>query len=353
MNIINTDNVLESSALLQLVCNTRQIDMSISYIYNISNIKGDRYKNRSTSTFTLEPKIECNKIQKFSLKKNTGSILGKIYLKITIDNDNKNEKDNENEKEINVYDCIDEIELKLDETILEKHTGELLYVLKQLNDTNEILHEDNNTYYIPLEFSMFKEIDLSVFFYNISINIKFKNSNIKSCLLVDYIYLDSEESRNFKNQLHKGIGIYIDQYELEKEFEYKHTNEIKEDEEFITIDVPKVLCKELIWTVSNPNVIQHSSICFNDKYYKTFQQSNFIYNKLLPKKWYNSSPSNGIFMYPFYTNEKKQGYINLKSLNKACIKMKLKTTTESIKIKLYTRKYKVYTLINGTISEMY
>ena len=47
------------------------------YIYNISNIsnynsnfKGDRYKNRSTSTFTLEPKIECcNKIQKFSFKR--------------------------------------------------------------------------------------------------------------------------------------------------------------------------------------------------------------------------------------------------------------------------------------------
>lgn len=92
------------------------------------------------------------------------------------------------------YFMIDEIKLFVNRKLIDQHTGQWLYIQTELTKEYKSLYDDENQiYYIPLQFAFNKHVELSlpIMLVDIEIQVKMnKNFNYSDISLsTDYIYI--------------------------------------------------------------------------------------------------------------------------------------------------------------------
>jgi hypothetical protein len=256
------------------------------------------------------------------------------------------------------------------------------------------------TLYIPLEFwfnrhaglalpliaLQYHEVKINIDFQDLQylINVKYKNSpndkqltinNIASqglvacSLYVDYIYLDTEERRRFAQVAHEYL---IEQLQFTgTESVTSTSNKIK-----LQFNHP---CKELIWVVQNPSVLDcESSYNYPNIYVDTnngnptavakiqlngqdrfTEREGDYFNLVQPYQHHTRSPSNGINVYSFALKPEElqpSGSCNFSRIDNAVLNLTLTSATfgsvpelqnTSANVNVYATNYNVLRIMSG------
>jgi len=223
-----------------------------------------------------------------------GDLIHKIYVKIELNN-----IDGKNFRWVNWLGnvMIDYVELEIGGQKIDKHYGEWLYVWNELSQkptlktgyanlvgnlpalTMKTNKTPSCTLYVPLQFWFCRNSGLalpliSLQYHKVNINVKFKSLlnccfpenvdtsliKLKASLFVDYIFLDTEERRQFAQTAHEYL---IEQLQF---VNYKINN----TEELVKINFTHPV-KELVWVIQKNEVLKNKQwFNFTDSLDNTF-----------------------------------------------------------------------------------
>jgi hypothetical protein len=174
-----------------------------------------------------------------------------------------------------------------------------------------------------------------------------KNLSLQSNLIIEYIYLDNDERKQFAHSAHEYL---IETIEM---------NEIK------NIDKTEIKCelnfkgptKEIIWIVESPNnllkyiPIKSAKISFGDLSSNNFN-SNIFYNYLTSYKYHSKTPKEGINLLSFALRPEEHqpsGSINLSIIPNLLLHLNLPilNSENNYTVKIFTVKYNILRFLGG------
>ena len=319
--------------------------------------------------------------QKFScIVSRNADLIHKVYLQVelpALSNTNSSWVDNIG------HVLINEISIEIGGQIIDKQYGDWLQIWNELTQTAELsacydkmigssLGSSGGMLYIPLQFWFCKNPGLalpliSLQYHEVKFNIEFRKAsdcyngtasvpNISTAsLYVDYIYLDTEERREFAKEQHEYL---IEQLQfVEEEFS---TNIVKKT---LSFNHP---CKELIWVLQTKERelakewTDYSldgngeqtliDACLQLNSHERFAKRRGDYfNLIQPYQHHTSAPSAGIYVYSFALNPEQHqpsGTVNMSRIDNATLLLNT-NITGSYKLRIYACNYNVLRISSG------
>jgi hypothetical protein len=310
-----------------------------------------------------------------------GDLVHKVYLQVKLP-----ALSNTSSKWVNNigHILIKEISIEIGGQVIDKHYGDWLNIWTELTQTAEraagydkmigaTLENSGSTLYIPLQFWFCRNAGLALplialQYHDVKFNIEFRKASdcyygtattpeiTDASLYVDYIYLDTDERKEFTNSSQEYL---IDQLQFSAEEVYTTTT-IKSK---LSFNHP---CKEFIWVLhseerelakewsdyssdgNSGQTLIDASLQLNG--HERFSRRNGEYfNLVQPYQHHTCVPSSGIYVYSFsLTPEEHQpsGSINMSRIDTAI--MSLTTNLSgSYKLRVYARNYNVLRISSG------
>jgi hypothetical protein len=317
-----------------------------------------------------------------------GDLITKMYLKATL-------KDTEAGKWVdNVgYSMIKSVELQIGGTKIDKHYGTWLNIWHELsrnhshdNSTNAMVGGIGNTptanvdlnLYVPLQFFCCRNDGLALplialQYHDVRVEFEFAaltdvvtsghttGSLSDASLLVDYIYLDSEERKRFAQASHEYLIEQL-QYTGEEAVSGS-TGKYR-----LNFNHP---CKELVWAVTDyaeassgitkstnftdkdggggVNPVQDAQLQLNGHDRMSKQSGNY-FNFVQTRAHHSNTPSNGINVYSFALNPEEHqpsGTCNFSRIDNAQLNLSFTAATTTGKVHVFATSYNVLRIMSG------
>ena len=312
-----------------------------------------------------------------------GDLITKMYLKATVkDSATGTWVDNLG------YSMIKTVELQIGGTKIDKHYGVWMNIWHELsrdtghdNSTNAMVGGTGNTstdqtLFVPLHFFCCRNDGLALplialQYHDVRVEFEFDTlANVSTnttgtlndaTLLVDYIYLDSEERKRFAQASHEYL---IEQLQYTGEETVSGTS----GKYRLNFNHP---CKELVWAVSDyaatntgitrrvnftataagsgENPVKDAQLQLNghDRFAK--QPGNY-FNFVQPRAHHSVTPSKGINVYSFALNPEEHqpsGTCNFSRIDNAQLNLTFTGSTTTGKVHVFATSYNVLRIMSG------
>lgn len=310
-----------------------------------------------------------------------GDLISDMYVVIDLP-----ELDNNDSAWVNYigHFLLNQVTIEIGGQIIDKHSGDWLNIWSQLSMPAEKsasydkmvganLGRSGAKLFVPLQFWFCKQTSLALplialQYHEIKVTIDFRN--VADCyhgnastprlgnvsLYVDYIFLDTDERRQFAQNSHEYL---IEQVQFHGTETLSSTNVISE----LSFNHP---CKELIWTLQSPSrelakdwydysLDGNGQQTITDAQMRLNGQERFdklsaeYFNIVQPYKHHTSVPSPGIYVYSFALHPEQHqpsGTINMSRIDKATLSLTTRIAG-SYKLRVYAVNYNVLRISSG------
>jgi len=279
---------------------------------------------------------------------------------------------------------INEVSIEIGGQVIDRHYGDWLNIWDELTQTAEksagyhkmignSLGSAGGMLYIPLQFWFCRNAGLSLplislQYHEVKINVEFRRAIdcyigtattpeiTNASLIVDYVYLDTDERREFTQQSHEYL---IDQLQFSGDEVYDTTNVRSK----LSFNHP---CKELIWvlqtdarelakewsdyTLDGNEEQPLIDACLQLNGHERFAKRNAEYfNLVQPYQHHTSIPSPGIYVYSFSLHPEEyqpSGSVNMSRIDTALLLLTTNITGE-YKLRVYATNYNVLRITSG------
>ena len=288
---------------------------------------------------------------------------------------------------------IDEVSIEIGGQTIDKHYGDWLIIWNELTQTAEKQDgydwmignksdltsstvddiKDATTLYIPLQFWFCRNPGLALplialQYHEVKFNITFASfatvhrtddsglatPSLDASLYVDYIYLDTDERRQFAQVQHEYL---IEQLQFTgAESVSSGTSSIKSK---LALNHP---CKELVWVVheddnepavysgsgSNGNSVVDAKLQLNGQD-RFSTRSGDYFNLVQPYQHHTRIPSDGIYVYSFALNPEQHqpsGTVNMSRIDNATLQLSTNVADDA-KLRVYAVNYNVLRIMAG------
>lgn len=289
---------------------------------------------------------------------------------------------------------IDEISIEIGGQTIDKHYGDWLNIWNELTQTSEKLEGYEAmignvtslttaadslpayTLYVPLQFWFCRNPGLALplialQYHEVKFNVSFRPASqlIKvtspatyttpsisnASLYVDYIYLDTDERRQFAQVQHEYL---IEQLQFTGSESFSNSA-VKSK---LALNHP---CKELVWVVqpdsnadannwsdytnSNADTIFDAKLQLNGHDRFSTRKAGY-FNLVQPYQHHTRIPAVGIYVYSFSLNPEQHqpsGTVNMSRIDNATLMLNLSTGTSPVKLRVYAMNYNVLRIMAG------
>ena len=321
--------------------------------------KFQRYTNFASENIEipfLQNNINFNEINTIKIPRN-GDLIYKTYIKLKIVGDDNNFIEDLGENIIKKFQIFSGGQLisSYDNDYMKIHN----YINKKGDDYNlykNLIQLDDGCLIIPLLFWFCKEPQsalplIALQYHEIEIKLEFESLEniyngkeeiqVSGSLMVDYIYLDTDERKRFAQQPHEYLieQVQVNEYPIK---------ELKESYK-INFNHP---CKELFWITKKDNKyvnnLTNVNIQLNGQD-RIKQKDPIYYNKIQPYQ-FNRRSMKGLYSYSFSLNPKDNfqasGSCNFSRIDNSQIVCEHKQIDNS-NIKIYGINYNVLRIMSG------
>jgi hypothetical protein len=291
---------------------------------------------------------------------------------------------------------IDEVSIEIGGQVIDRHYGEWLQIWNELTQTAEkadgydamvgntsalttvdAATKPQTTLYIPLQFWFCRNAGLALplialQYHEVKFNITFRDfadlivgtapastpSISNASLYVDYIYLDTDERRQFAQVQHEYL---IEQLQFTGAESFSNSA-VKSK---LALNHP---CKELIWTVqpdanevtdftdgSDGHTIEDAKLQLNGHDRFSTRKADY-FNLVQPYQHHTRIPATGIYVYSFALNPEQHqpsGTVNMSRIDNATLLLNLTTGSTAVKLRVYAVNYNVLRIMAGINSIFY
>ena len=313
-----------------------------------------------------------------------GDLVTKMYLKVSITSTSENDVDCG-------YALIDSVELQIGGTKIDKHYGHWMSVWTDLTTTDSARRsldpmigmipdtgseprsvKDNNgaTLFVPLQFFCCRNDGLALplialQYHDVRLEFQFASAptNVTSIdtasLLVNYVYLDSEERKRFAQASHEYL---IEQLQYSSEsVTAGATNKFR-----LNFNHP---CKELIWTLQASSAAHHVLLASTDSailklngHDRFSSQPGAYFTNVVPHECHTANkPPNtdaadniysiqGIHCYSFALNPEEHqpsGSCNFSRIDNAELQVAVNSSGTATSANIYATNYNVLRIMSG------
>jgi len=309
-----------------------------------------------------------------------GDLVHKVYLQIELP-----ELSNTSSYWVNNigHILIQEVSVEIGGQVIDRMYGDWLNIFNELTQTSEraagydkmigeSLQNAGGMLYIPLPFWFCRNPGLALplialQYHEVKFNIQFRQASdcyvgtattptlTSASLYVDYIYLDTEERRQFAQQSHEYL---IEQLQFSEEI--YSTQNIKSK---LAFNHP---CKEIIWVLhthereiakewSDYSLNGDGEQTLYDAYLRLNGHDRFskrrgdYFNLVQPYQHHTSVPSPGIYVYSFSLNPEQfqpSGAVNMSRIDEASLILTT-NVTGTYKLRVYAINYNVLRVTGG------
>lgn len=284
---------------------------------------------------------------------------------------------------------IDEVSIEIGGQTIDKHYGEWLHIWNELTQTAEkeagydemigntaaLTTVDNTTkpattLYVPLQFWFCRNPGLALplialQYHEVKFNITFRSfadlingtapastpSLGNASLYVDYIYLDTDERRQFAQVQHEYL---IEQLQFTGAESFSSTS-IKSK---LALNHP---CKELVWvaqqdsnditdfSVSGSQSIVDAKLQLNGHDRFSVRKAEY-FNLVQPYQHHTRIPAAGVYVYSFALNPEQHqpsGTVNMSRIDNATLLINAASGISDYKLKVYAVNYNVLRIMAG------
>jgi len=288
---------------------------------------------------------------------------------------------------------IDEVSIEIGGQTIDKHYGDWLIIWNELTQTSEKADGYNemignvtaltstadgsspaSTLYIPLQFWFCRNPGLALplialQYHEVKFNITFaslvsivKGSGygspaLDASLYVDYIYLDTDERRQFAQVQHEYL---IEQLQFTgAESVSNGSSSLKSK---LALNHP---CKELVWVIHeddnepadfssdsgsaiNGNTVVDAKLQLNGQDRFSTREGSY-FNLVQPYQHHTRVPSDGIYVYSFALNPEQHqpsGTVNMSRIDNATLQLSV-DVNDSAKLRVYAVNYNVLRIMAG------
>lgn len=339
-----------------------------------TNFSMESIEQSLTGTINFGQKVSC-------VVSRNGDLIHKVYLQVqlpALSNTNASWVDNVG------HVLINEVSVEIGGQVIDKHYGEWLNIWDELTQSAEksagyhkmigsSLKSSGGMLYIPLQFWFCRNPGLSLplislQYHDVKFNIEFRRAidcfngtaNLpqitNASLFVDYIYLDTDERREFAKLSHEYL---IEQLQFSGEEVYSNNNIISK----LAFNHP---CKEIVWVLHTEKQelakewCDYSldgngeqtiiDACLKLNGHERFQKRRGDYfNLVQPYQHHTSIPSPGIYIYSFALQPEEfqpSGTINMSRIDEALLLLKTNTTGK-FRLRVYATNYNVLRITSG------
>jgi hypothetical protein len=309
-----------------------------------------------------------------------GDLIHKVYLQVELPNINTADSYVSNVGHV----MIDEVSIEIGGQTIDKHYGDWLNIWNELTQTAEQadgydemvgknLGSTGATLYVPLQFWFCRNAGLALplialQYHEVKFNISFRP--VADCvdgsstpeisnasLYVDYIYLDTDERRQFAQVQHEYL---IEQLQFTGAESYSNST-VKSK---LSFNHP---CKELIWVLQHEDretgkawddysLPSNSGQTVKEAYLQLNGHDRFskrkgeYFNLVQPYQHHTRSPAPGIYVYSFALNPEQHqpsGTVNMSRIDNATLNLSTNTSTDSFKLRVYATNYNVLRVMAG------
>lgn len=329
---------------------------------------------------TLKGSIDFGQKVNCTVSRN-GDLIHKVYLQVKLPSLN-----NVDSKWVNNigHILIQEVSIEIGGQIIDKHFGDWLNIWDELTQTAEKaagydkmigakLENSGGTLYIPLQFWFCRNPGLalpliSLQYHDVKFNIEFRKASdcfigsattpqiINASLYVDYIYLDTDERRQFAQINHEYL---IEQLQFSAEEVYE-TTIVKSK---LAFNHP---CKELIWVLHSEErelakewsdysldgdgsqTLIDATLHLNG-HERFSKRDGDYFNLVQPYQHHTCIPSAGIYVYSFSLNPEEHqpsGSINMSRIDTAILSL-TSGISGKYKLRVYARNYNILRISSG------
>ena len=287
------------------------------------------------------------------------------------------------------YALIDSVELQIGGTRIDKHYGRWMHIWSQLTKTYDQnpfytdcinSHHDEwgdtntpRTLYVPLQFFCCRHDGLalpliSLQYHDVRLEFEFATKNAccvsntyennisldNTCLLVNYIYLDSEERKRFSQASHE--------YLIEQ-LQFTGAESVSTGSNKIILNFNHPV-KELVWVVQNDTTGRSKLTKFTDDdnhnpitksllqlngHDRFAEQDGSYFNRVQPNQHHTRQPSDGINLYSFALNPEEHqpsGTCNFSRIDNAILSVTV-AANSGTKLYVYGVNYNVLRIMSG------
>jgi hypothetical protein len=281
---------------------------------------------------------------------------------------------------------IDEVSIEIGGQTIDKHYGDWLIIWNELTQTAEKADGYNEmignvtaltstadtdspatTLYIPLQFwfcrnpglalpliaLQYHEVKFNITFATLASLAKgtgFGTPSLNGSLYVDYIYLDTDERRQFAQVQHEYL---IEQLQFTGAESVSNGNSSLKSK--LALNHP---CKELIWVIqednnepadfssgsgSNGNTVVDAKLQLNGQD-RFATRAGTYFNLVQPYQHHTRCPSDGIYVYSFSLNPEQHqpsGTVNMSRIDNATLQLSV-DVSDSAKLRVYAVNYNVF-----------
>jgi hypothetical protein len=326
-----------------------------------------------------------------------GDLIHKVYLQVelpSVDPSGGNFNWVENVGHV----LVEEVSIEIGGQTIDKHYGEWLTIWNELTQTSErangydamIGNVDSltgngaaettpaYTLYVPLQFWFCRNPGLALplialQYHEVKFNISFRPvtqcytlsagtiapatpSISNASLYVDYIYLDTDERRQFAQVQHEYL---IEQLQFTGAESFSNSS-VKSK---LALNHP---CKELVWVLhtgaresarewsnftnaSNVDTIVDAKLQLNGHDRFSTRKAGY-FNLVQPYQHHTAIPSTGIYVYSFALNPEQHqpsGTVNMSRIDNATLMLNTTTSTNPFKLRVYAVNYNVLRIMSG------
>jgi len=284
---------------------------------------------------------------------------------------------------------IEEVSIEIGGQTIDKHYGTWLNIWNDLTQTSEkedgykkmvgntvamtdtTSGDDNTpecTMYVPLQFwfcrnpglalpliaLQYHEVKFNITFAAFNTNLYLAASgtptapNIEASLYVDYIYLDTDERRQFAQVQHEYL---IEQLQ----FTGAETVSSGAYKSKLALNHP---CKELIWVIQDGandaaptayKTIDNAKLQLNGQD-RFSERDGAYFNLVQPYQHHTSIPSDGVYVYSFALNPEQHqpsGTVNMSRIDNATLQLSIGAGVSSGSLKIFAVNYNVLRIMAG------
>ena len=286
------------------------------------------------------------------------------------------------------YALINSVELQIGGTKIDKHYGRWMHIWSQLTKSSEQAafyndcinaHQEENssrTLYVPLQFFCCRNDGLALplialQYHDVRLEFEFetaanccvsasKSGNVSlsnTSLLVNYIYLDSEERKRFAQASHEYLIEQLQFTGVETVAENTNSNKVR-----LNFNHP---VKELVWAIQNQddtsktkfvnygdnsdhNPVTRALLQLNG-HDRFAEQDGLYFNRVQPNQHHTRQPSDGINVYSFALNPEEHqpsGTCNFSRIDNATLTVDLANNSGS-NMYVYGVNYNVLRIMSG------
>jgi len=309
-----------------------------------------------------------------------GDLIHKVYLRVELpDLDHSDSRWVTNVGHF----LIKEISVEVGGQIVDKHYGDWLNIWNELTQTAErasgydkmigaSLGQNGGKLYIPLQFWFCRNPGLALplialQYHEVKFNVEFRRATdcfigsattpqiTKASLFIDYVYLDTEERRDFAQNKHDYL---IDQLQLSEE-----TYNTKTIKNHLAFNHP---CKEFVWVLhssaregakewsdysldgNGAQTLEEASLQF-DGHDRFEKRDGDYFNLVQPYQYHTSVPSSGIYVYSFALHPEEHqpsGTMNMSRVDDSYLTI-VSHITGTYKLRVYAVNYNVLRIESG------